>query len=48
MVHNKLIETNNHFSEYIHCWPVTAPYFCHILTTVVKYGETRMLQMWNV
>ena len=27
--------------EYICC---TAPYFCHILTTVVKYGETRMLQ----
>ena len=30
---------------YICC---TAPYFCHILTIVVKYGETRMLQMWNV
>ena len=30
---------------YICC---TAPYFCHTLSIVVKYGETRMLQMWNV
>ena len=26
----------------------TAPYFCLTLTIVVKYGETRIVQMWNV
>ena len=30
---------------YICC---TAPYFCLTLTIVVKYGETRIVQMWNV